>query len=112
MKQEITIIIGERIRDVRLIEKMTQSELAEKTILSVSYISHIEHGRKNASTKTLIKIVNVLGVTVDEVLHGLQNNYNSEYQTDMDIILEDCTINEKKTLFKIVRFFKEIMREC
>ena len=42
--------IGMRIRDLRHECGLTQEALAEEASLSVSYHSHIEHGKKRAST--------------------------------------------------------------
>lgn len=110
MEQKISVIVGNRIKEVRLMKKITQEELAEKTDLSVSFVSHIENGRKIASLNTLIKIVNELGVTMNDLLYGIQDNYKCEYQTDINMLLEDCTVSERKLLFEIMSFLKELIR--
>ena len=46
--------------------------LAEKAGLSLSYVSMIENGRRKVSLDALIRIANILGVTVDELLNGNQ----------------------------------------
>ena len=42
--------------------------LAELTDLSISYISHIETAKKKPSLESILKIVNALNVTVDELM--------------------------------------------
>lgn len=53
----------EKIRELRLLKKMTQEQLAEAADLSVGYISALENGKKSPSIKRLEKIAGILGVT-------------------------------------------------
>ena len=43
--------------------------LVEKAGLSVSYVSMIENGRRRVNLDALIRIANILGVTVDALLN-------------------------------------------
>lgn len=61
-------VIGAKIRQCRLQCKMKQSDLAEKTNLSASFVGHIERGTRTASLESIVAIADVLGVTVDELL--------------------------------------------
>lgn len=57
-----------KIREVRKLKSITQSELAEKANISRSIISQLETGtRKVTKTDTLIKIANALGVKVEDI---------------------------------------------
>ena len=91
--------IGYRIKEVREQNHFSQAQLAEMTDLSVSYISHIENAKRKASLESIIRIVNVLGITVDELLAGVQMNNPAAYQTDIDILMEDCSENEKRFIY-------------
>ncbi|WP_302794920.1 helix-turn-helix domain-containing protein [Cloacibacillus evryensis] len=53
----------EKIRELRLLKKMTQEQLAEAADLSAGYISALENGKKSPSLKRLEKIAGILGVT-------------------------------------------------
>ena len=48
--------IGYRIKEVREQNNFSQAELAEKTELSVSYISHIENAKRKASLESIIPL--------------------------------------------------------
>lgn len=57
-----------RIRELRRNCKMTQRELAERAGLSQTTISNLETGKlKVTTTKTILKIAQVLGVKVSEI---------------------------------------------
>ncbi|MDU2538981.1 MAG: helix-turn-helix transcriptional regulator, partial [Streptococcus mitis] len=58
--------ISNQIRDLRASKKITQQELAEKTNLSVPYISQIENNHRNISLETFVKIVDALEVSLSD----------------------------------------------
>lgn len=60
--------IGRRISNQRKMLGMTQEQLAEKVDLTVGYISGIESGNKIASLKNMLKIANVLELSLDFML--------------------------------------------
>lgn len=103
-------LIGLRVKEVRKQSHITQAELAEMTNLSISYISHIETSQKRASLESLVRIADALGVTVDELLNGNQLNNPTEYQTDIDLVMADCTQPEKRLMYEIIQATKAILR--
>ncbi len=109
--EELPKLSGKRIRQIRLQNKLTQSELAELVDLSVSYISHIENGKKTASFLSLIKIADELNVTIDELLYGIQKDRPADFQLELLSIFNDCTTKEREVLISILNFHKKLMRE-
>ena len=99
-------LIGMRVKEVRKQLHITQAQLAEMTDLSISYISHIETAQKKASLESLVRIADALGITVDELLNGNQLNNPTEYQTDIDLVMADCTQSEKRLMYEIIHATK------
>ena len=104
-------LIGKRIKEVRRQQQISQMELAEMSGLSVSYISHIETAQKKASLTSIINISNALGITVDELLYGNQLYNPTDYQTDIDLLMADCTANEKRFIYELISAAKHILRD-
>ena len=104
------MLIGRRVKEIRKQLHVTQAQLAEMTDLSISYISHIETAQKKASLESLVRIADVLGITVDELLNGNQLNNPTEYQTDIDLVMADCTPSEKRLMYEIIQATKVILR--
>ncbi len=50
--------VGERIRNLREINHLTQAELSEKTNINRTHISMIENGRKDINLSTLYRLAN------------------------------------------------------
>jgi transcriptional regulator with XRE-family HTH domain len=94
-------MIGTRIKESRLQKQMSQADLAEQIVMSVTYISHIETAKKQASLESLVRISNVLGITVDHLLNGNQTNDPAEYRTELVQLIEGCTSYEKRIIFEI-----------
>ena len=46
---------------------------------------------------------------MDELLNGNQLFNPTEYQTDIDLIMADCTRNEKRFIYELISAVKEII---
>ena len=64
MEDETLIQLGNRIRKIRLEQKLTQAELAERCSCNRNYISMLERGERNPSYKSLVMIARGLEVKV------------------------------------------------
>lgn len=60
--------LGEAVREMLLIRKMKQIELAKKTKLSTPYISLIVHNKVIPSVQTLVVIAKAFGITVSTLV--------------------------------------------
>ncbi|TDR90217.1 XRE family transcriptional regulator [Enterovirga rhinocerotis] len=54
--------LGRRIRHLRKARELSLKDVAERSGLSVSFISQIERGRSSASVRVLVRIANALNV--------------------------------------------------
>lgn len=104
-------LIGSRIAEIRKAQNYSQMKLAELTDLSISYISHIETAKKKPSLESIVRIVNALNITVDELLCGNQLYDPCVYQTDIDLLLSDCSISERQVLYRMLKASKDIIRD-
>ena len=58
--------IGEKIKNLRILNDLTQEELADRTELTKGYISQLENGLTSPSIATLIDILSALGTNLKE----------------------------------------------
>jgi len=56
----IKLLVGQRIKEIRLEKQMSQEEVANTADMERSFITHIESGRRNISIDTLLRIVDAL----------------------------------------------------
>lgn len=103
-------LIGKRIRETHKQRGLSAEELAEIADLSTVYISYIENAKRKPSLESLIKISNALEITIDELLYGNLLYNPTEYQTDIDLLMADCTSTEKRYIFEVLSAIKNILR--
>jgi transcriptional regulator with XRE-family HTH domain len=59
--------LGRRIADLRVRRGLTQDRLAENADVTVQYIQRIEAGRENLTVRSLVRLANLLGVSIVEI---------------------------------------------
>ena len=67
---ETRLEIGDRIRDYRQRNGISQQEFAETIDISVNFLSEIENGRKGMSFETLYTICKKYNIPSDLILFG------------------------------------------
>lgn len=71
--------IGQRIKNQRLLLRMTREQLAEKLDVSTKFCADIELGNRGMSLGTLCKLSGILHLSCDYILFGSENdNANDE----------------------------------
>ena len=70
------IAIGKRIRTLRQSKGWTQEELAKQCGTSTSYEGHLERATRIPSLETIVKIASSLDISLNELIHGSDNQTN------------------------------------
>jgi transcriptional regulator with XRE-family HTH domain len=71
-KQEILLKFGTRVRELRKAKGLSQEAFASLCGLDRTYISGIERGVRNVSLANIGLIARTLGVSLSELMRGLQ----------------------------------------
>jgi transcriptional regulator with XRE-family HTH domain len=59
--------LGRAVQAIRAETGISQVQLSDKTGLMQSWISHIEHGRRNPTWSNIVRLADGLGVSVAEM---------------------------------------------
>lgn len=103
--------IGNRIRRYRLERGFSQEVVSERADLTPAHYSHIERGNTKPSLPTLIRVANVFGVSIDDLLcDNLSKSIHVRIK-DIDELLADCSSSEIKALVEILAASKKALRE-
>lgn len=62
-------MIGDKIKELRINNKMTQKELADKLYVTAQAVSRWENGEVEPSLSTLVEIAKIFNVSTDELLN-------------------------------------------
>jgi XRE family transcriptional regulator, fatty acid utilization regulator len=66
--EHLRFILGLKLKQLRQGKGFTLKDLAERTGLSISYLSEIEKGKKYPKPEKMIRVAGALGVSFDEVV--------------------------------------------
>ena len=102
MTKNDLIQLSSRIKSRRKSLGYTQEEIAEKLMLSHSHYSKIENAISSPSLDTLIKISKILGISLDSLVFGKENN------TELDFTKLNNVINDLKTFIKLLELIDNI----
>lgn len=102
--------IGQRIRMFRIKRGWKQSDLAEKSGVEPSNISHIERAATKLSLPTLVNIANALEVSLDEIVYNSLIKNKHIYVKEIDELVGDCDPKELSSIIQIIRTTKGIIR--
>lgn len=97
--------IGLNIHDARIKKSWRQEDLAEKVNKSVSYIGMIERGERVPKLETFINIINVLGVSADEILCDVTNYGYKVRLSQYAERISKLDLEEQKKLTEIADVF-------
>ena len=94
-------VIGRRIKNARLEQRLTQEELADKIDISVAFMSRVERGNARINLRRLTQIAEILNVSPGYLLTG-SNVESKEYlKEDFREVLERCTPEQQKLIYQI-----------
>lgn len=82
---DIKTILGENIRKLRIQAGWTQEKLAEKSDISVPFMTQIELARKSASLEVIQRIANALHVSYDQLFKANPLNHQIEMQNNLHV---------------------------
>jgi len=67
MKKKVLLKFGEKIREERLKQNLSQEKLATKAGVHRTYIGMIERAEKNITLENIERIVKALGLNLNDV---------------------------------------------
>jgi len=103
--KELNVQVGERIKELRILNKYTREDLASKVGISVKFLYNIERGKQGFSSETLLSLSEVFHVKCDYILKGYKESaYSNELLEVIDMFDESQMI----TLVKVLKDIYEI----
>ncbi|MCL2099065.1 MAG: helix-turn-helix domain-containing protein [Oscillospiraceae bacterium] len=95
------IQLGERIREERLKLKLTQAGLAEKADISEAYAGQLERGERKPALETVVRLANVLEVSVDYLLKDSVEGSNENIVNQFRQLIYDMNIQNKQLIIEV-----------
>ncbi|RED89173.1 helix-turn-helix domain-containing protein [Cohnella phaseoli] len=105
-------LVGQRIKEIRKAQSLSQEELGEKAGFHYTYIGSVERGEANITLKNLTRISNTLGVHLSDLLRYndsikqyIDQNKESELLEIFDLIISQDVV----PLSKIRNIINELL---
>ena len=95
-------IIGKKIQEFRKKKGITQDELAEIIDISPHYLSALERGVYNIKLSTLVKILNSLDCSADEVFCDVVDKSCAVTTSRLSEKLSKLPVEEQKKILAVV----------
>ncbi len=74
--QEFLVIMGERLKSVRILKGITQKQAAADTGMSQSFLSSVERGKKSACTAQIISLIKYYNVPYEMIFGSMDGDYS------------------------------------
>lgn len=103
-KYQLQQIIGQNIKRIRLEEGLSQESLAEKVGLSSGHVVQVEGGFKCLSIESLVKVADVLGVSIDAMIYG------ETRKTSIDNIIKELSSLSDEDIVKIEKIIHLLIK--
>lgn len=96
------VILGKRLRQIRLKKGYTQQALAKKADVGEVYLGEIERGLKMPSMNIFIKIIEALDISADYVLRDELSSGGTYIFDEITDKLKDLSPQQRKTAADIL----------
>ena len=111
MKETTPNSIAQNIKKYRLLNNMTQEELARKLYLDTQYYAQLERGERNFTIEKIINVCSLFHIGVEDIIE-----LPSSRETDTTHLQEDITAQLKDLsypqLLLLQKFMSEIITYC
>lgn len=94
--------IGRRIREARTKRGMTQEQLAERTDITIVYLSELERGLKLPSLTVFVSIAETLHVSTDSLLRDDLESGKEYIYDDLTKKLERLSPKQRVAVSEII----------
>lgn len=96
--------LGKSIKQERQKLNLTQEQLSEKLDISISYLGRIERGERNIPLDTLVRLANILNVSIDYLLKDSKTENNNNVLTcEINQLISQLSNSEKTVVLDMIR---------
>lgn len=104
-KKEMGIRLKQRRKELH----MTQEQLSDKLNISIKHYSEVERGITGLSVENIIKISNILHMSIDYLLKG--ESKKEEFPYEMIVFYQNCSLEQKKGIMQIFQGIETLVKK-
>jgi transcriptional regulator with XRE-family HTH domain len=101
--QEIKTALGNRIREIRTANGMTQAQLSEKADLSLKHLGELERGRGNPTLENLASLATALDISLAELFDlDYLRPTDKELADKLMNMVKEASVDQRKLVYRIL----------
>lgn len=110
MSHPVDVHVGRRLKQIRTLRRMSQTDVARKLNLSFQQIQKYEIGSNRIAASRLYELSTVLGVPTSYFFEGLNGDSEGEELSDrgIDIVAALAAIDDERIKSRIVTFIEDV----
>lgn len=110
MSHPVDLHVGQKIKQLRTLRRMSQTDVARKLNLSFQQIQKYEIGSNRVAASRLFELAKILDVPPSYFFEGLHDNTNTapSKDTGLEIVSALASINDEAVKNRIVTFIEDV----
>ena len=111
MKESTPHSIAQNIKKYRLLNNMTQEELARQLYLDTQYYAQLERGERNFTIEKIINVCSLFHIGVEDIIELPSSEEADTSRLQEDIISQLRELSQPQLLL-LQKFMSEIITNC
>lgn len=111
MKESTPHSIAQNIKKYRLLNNMTQEELARQLYLDTQYYAQLERGERNFTIEKIINVCSLFHIGVEDIIELPSSEEADTSRLQEDIIAQLRELSQPQLLL-LQKFMSEIITYC
>ena len=103
--EDVYTVVGNRVREARKRQGMTQQALAEQAAISPTFLSLQESGGRKGSLDTYHRLASALDLDFGDLMKGRFGGLPR--QRGYTLTLSGLSLGERKAVYRLVRAFRK-----
>lgn len=101
-------VIGKRIKETRLLKRMTQEDVANELGISVAFLSRVERGSSQINLKRLSDLSEILDTSIAYFLTGVETTDKEYLHREFKEILDICSPTKQRLIYEVAQLIADI----
>lgn len=95
-------ILGNRIREARIENRLSQEQLAELVNITPTHLKHLESEHRKPSLEVLVALMEVLHFSLDALVFPISNEVDQQCH-EIETLLKSCNEAELEVILDVTR---------
>lgn len=110
MSHPVDVHVGQKLKQIRTLRRLSQTDVARKLDLSFQQIQKYEIGSNRVAASRLFELAQILDVPPSYFFEGLHDNTNEAPTSDpsMEIVSALASIKDEAVKSRIVTFIEDV----